>query len=160
MSDYARIGILKEDGTITATYCHAGMFNECGKTLIDHYTNSNKVAQLLKLGRNGISFIAPEIGTKNDFGNPNYDVCMFYGRDGGENNNMITKYTDIDHFAKESRPATYTYLYVPDTNSWRVFKRGKEQNVGYTGNKYDDLFGESKLRKYIRAEIRKLIKDK
>jgi len=51
MATRSSIGARQKDGTIKEIYCHWDGYPECvGATLAEHYTDPEKVAQLLDLG--------------------------------------------------------------------------------------------------------------
>ena len=69
MATRSNIGILNEDGTITAIYCHWDGYPEgVGTTLVNHYQDEDKVRELLSLG--SISILAPIVAPPN----PNGDI--------------------------------------------------------------------------------------
>ena len=80
----SRIGIRNSDDSVDSIYCHwDGYPSHNGRLLITHYTEENKIRELMALG--DISYLAPEIGKQQDFDKPtNKDWCMAYGRDRGE----------------------------------------------------------------------------
>jgi hypothetical protein len=97
MSTRSRIGILNDDGSVYSIYCHYdGYTCGVGKCLAAHYTDPEKVRELIELG--DISSLAPEIGVKHPFDNPHpYNTDLYnefrqkyegmvsaYGRDRGE----------------------------------------------------------------------------
>ena len=52
----SQIGIELPNGKILAVYCHWDGYPEhVGKILKKHYRNANKIKDLLKVGKNGIS---------------------------------------------------------------------------------------------------------
>jgi hypothetical protein len=64
MGTRSTISIKNKDGTINSIYCnYDGYIHGVGKTLYKHYTNEDKVRELISLG--DISALRPEIeGTK------------------------------------------------------------------------------------------------
>ena len=81
------IAIENSDGTFTSIYTHWDSYpSNNGKILLEHYTNENKVQNLMSLGN--LSILGSEIGNKHDFEKHNSDKrtdCLAYGRDRGEN---------------------------------------------------------------------------
>ena len=60
MATRSNIGILNEDGTITAIYCHWDGYPEgVGLTLVNHYPDEDKVRHLISLG--SISVLGEEV---------------------------------------------------------------------------------------------------
>jgi hypothetical protein len=92
MGTRSMIGVLNEDGTATAIYCHwDGYPSNNGQILLDHYSQADdtKRAALLSLG--DLSSLNPEIGEAHDFNarsyadsDPRAAWCVAYGRDRGE----------------------------------------------------------------------------
>ena len=120
-----RSTIAKEnaDGTITSIYCHWDGYPEgVGQTLADHYTDVDKIDQLLALG--DLSILGAEIGDSNDF---DYDhriegVCLFYGRDRGEDEPPMT-HSSIEEWKHVRRACgcEYGYLWMNGTTVWTTF---------------------------------------
>ena len=84
MSTRSRIGLMLEDGTIKHSYCHFdGYPNGVGHTLVENYSEIEKVEELLSFG--DMSFLSPKITPEGEhsFGNPEKNVTVFYGRDRG-----------------------------------------------------------------------------
>jgi hypothetical protein len=68
---------------IRSVYVHwDGYPDGVGATLQQHYMNPSKIDQLLALG--DLSVLDAEIGDSNDFQNRVEGICLFYGRDRGE----------------------------------------------------------------------------
>ena len=81
------VGIEEPNGKIASTYGHWDGYPEwAGKHLKKYYSNTGKVKQLMKLGKQGISSIGPKIKGSKDhsFNNPDDGVTVFFGRDRGE----------------------------------------------------------------------------
>ena len=84
MATRSSISIRNEDGTYTGIYAHwDGYLSNNGRILEQHYTNEEKIRQLMALG--SLSSLRPEIGERQDFNQPtSKDWCLAYGRDRGE----------------------------------------------------------------------------
>ena len=84
MSTRSYIAKELEDGSVRYIYCHFdGYVEHNGRILVDHYSDSDKVNQLLDLG--DLSYLSEEIGEKQDFNQPTSRTwCLAYGRDRGE----------------------------------------------------------------------------
>lgn len=131
MSTRSFIGILGEDETIQAVYCHSdGYPTYNGKMLRDHYRDARKIAELMKLG--DLSQLSQEIGEKHPF-SPDWDsapagqsmqaydaydakyghMCKAYGRDRGETDVAAKTYDTLEEFLDGARnhDAEYAYLY-------------------------------------------------
>lgn len=121
MATRSTIAKVNDDGSITSIYCHWDGYPEgVGKTLKNHYTDVDKIDQLLALG--WLSVLGAEIGTKKDFETSVLNnECLAYGRDRGE--------TDVDAVTHQSlgewlnyHDAEYGYLFQPHVNKWECFK--------------------------------------
>ena len=82
MSTRSTIAIF-ENGTINGVYCHFdGYFSGVGATLNEHYTNEEKVRELISQG--GISTLEASIGQEHSFNDRPEGQTTFYHRDRGE----------------------------------------------------------------------------
>ena len=80
------VGIEAPSGKIASTYGHYDGYPEyAGKMLKRYYSNTGKVKQLMKLGKQGISTIDKSIkgGDDHSFAKPKKGETVFYGRDRG-----------------------------------------------------------------------------
>jgi len=115
MATRARIGILNEDGTITASYQHwDGYPGGLGYNLVDYWTDSNKVREAIALGNaSKWGFI---IGTKVDFDDrqdPLHEVQnVYYMRDRGEKDQVPTTYKDEAEYLAEGFNSGEEYIYL------------------------------------------------
>jgi len=116
MSTRSTIAKVQEDGqTIRSIYCHFdGYPDYVGKVLQEHYTDMNKIDQLLALG--DLSVLDKEIGEAQppdaftDFTRKE-GYCLAYGRDRGE--------TEIDALVHGTQ------------NEWLGFRKGNWCEYGY-----------------------------
>lgn len=100
---------------ITVNY--DGYWSGAGVTLMEHYQDREKVAQLIALG--DLSSLGTEIGEKQDFDRPtNRDWCCAYGRDRGEED-VEAGHGPMAEFWLVSRNYGYTYLFDKD-GVWRT----------------------------------------
>jgi hypothetical protein len=131
MGTRSRIGMKLENGTIKSIYCHLDGYPEyVGAILKKHYTNPEKIAQLLELG--DISSLGPEIGKQHPFSPTEahltidaYDkmygkMTRAYGRDRGETNIEAQISRTKEEFLNISPDAEYAYLFV--NNKWTTKK--------------------------------------
>ena len=115
MATRARIGILNEDGTVTASYQHwDGYPGGLGYNLIDYWTDSNKVREAISLGNaSKWGFI---IGTKIDFDDrqdPLHEVQnVYYMRDRGEKDQGPRTYKDEAEYLAEGFNSGEEYIYL------------------------------------------------
>lgn len=118
MGTRSAIGIKLADGSVKAVYCHwDGYPSYNGKILWDHYSDEEKVMQLIKLG--DLSSLGPNIGTKHAFDARPEGECTFYARDRGETGVGAKKFKDEIAFRREfDMGAEYWYLY--NDGDWYV----------------------------------------
>jgi hypothetical protein len=126
MATRSAIAIENEDGSVTAIYCHwDGYLSNNGRILLEHYSDRNKVQELIKLG--DISSLREEIYPPKDklhsYDNPLEDVTIAYHRDRGEPFNNY-KFKNASLYAKNQKiDAEYLYLFNKE-NKW-LYGRGK-----------------------------------
>jgi hypothetical protein len=109
MATRSLIGIRLPSGNLRGIYCHFdGYPTGVGETLKEHYTEGNRVEQLLKLG--DISFLGESLGK-----------TVAYHRDRGENltPNWQTSATRLEDEMKR-HGADYAYIF--EGGNWEVIK--------------------------------------
>ena len=75
MATRSRIGIENEDGTVSSIYCHwDGYVSNNGKILVTHYTDRQKVKELIELG--DISTLAENVHPFEPMDNSDKGVRM------------------------------------------------------------------------------------
>jgi hypothetical protein len=116
MATRSTISIRNADGSYTGIYCHwDGYLENNGRILSEHYTDEEKIHQLMALG--SLSSLAPEIGTKHDFDAAPRGECNAYGRDRGETNvAAVTRPTF--QALRDSLCEEYNYLW--EDGAWKV----------------------------------------
>jgi hypothetical protein len=113
MSTRSYIGIRNLDSSVDYIYCHFDGYPEHnGKILIEHYSNINRVNELLNLG--DLSVLGQFIGEKMDFNKRVQDTCLAYGRDRGESN-VDKKNSGYDELITDQ---SVDYVYVFDGDYW------------------------------------------
>lgn len=125
MATRGRVGMVQPDGSVISVYLHWDNYpSGSGRILLNHYTDAEKVKELISLG--SISSLAPNINPdpkkgKHTFDNPQDDVVVAYGRDRGENPEDIKPRVDktVDDFVK-SDVEEYGYLFKD--GSWFIIK--------------------------------------
>ena len=121
MSTRSRIGLMLEDGTVKHSYCHFdGYPNGVGHTLVENYSEIEKVEELLSFG--DMSFLSPKITPEGEhsFGNPEKNVTVFYGRDRGESDvDSVT--TSMDEYLSVKYSSCIDYQYVFSGGHWWVY---------------------------------------
>ena len=133
MATRSAIGYMTPAGKIRAIYCHwDGYVAGVGHTLITHYTQARKIAQLVELG-DASSLGAEVFGDSNhSFNTPNEDVTVFYGRDRGETGVETREFDTVGDFVDNYDRAGCEYFYLIQTGGeWIYHDRyntGKDAN--------------------------------
>ena len=139
MATRSRIGIENEDGTVSSIYCHwDGYPSNNGRTLIDHYSDREKVKELIALGsisalKENVAPIEPMddiIGVRmlkefkvlpksvHSFDTPQEGITIAYHRDRGEDLQEARVDESIEAYAK-SDYEEFGYVFTKD-NEWKV----------------------------------------
>jgi len=118
---------------IYAIRCHwDGYLEGVGQTLFDHYTDIEKVEELIDLG--DLSVLGKEIGDKHPFSyrdvqmtseryNELYgDMCIAYGRDRGETGTDAKTFFSMQQLKNAYNATDCEYLYIFDGNGWSWIK--------------------------------------
>jgi hypothetical protein len=110
-----------EDGTIKHSYCHFdGYPNGVGHTLVENYSEIEKVEELLSFG--DMSFLSPKVNPDgiHNFNSPEKDVTVFYGRDRGETGiDSVT--TPMDEYLSVKHSSCIDYQYLFSGGQWWVY---------------------------------------
>jgi hypothetical protein len=113
MATRSYIGVRNTDASVDYIYCHFDGYPEHnGAILREHYSNINRVNELLNLG--DLSVLGKFIGEKMDFNKRVQDTCLAYGRDRGESN-VSKKNTGYDELITNQ---DVDYVYVFDGDYW------------------------------------------
>ena len=123
----SQIGIIDKRGVIHSTYVHSDGYPEgVGQMAKDHFSDTKKMKELLKLGKNGISYLEPGIegGEGHHFNTPIDGQTVFYGRDRGETRFDMTrkrKLEDLDDYLQDvaNDGAEYVYLWDEKEKEWK-----------------------------------------
>jgi hypothetical protein len=110
MGTRSNIGIVNEDDSITAIYCHwDGFLSYNGKILLQHYTSADIVNQLMLLGDLSSlnEKLYPDDNKPHTFQNQQEDVCVAYGRERNESDVDCKIFKDIGDFEKFGRGVDY-----------------------------------------------------
>ena len=141
MATRSRIGIQKEDGSVTSIYCHwDGYPDHNGKLLLSNYTEREKVEELIALG--SISSLRANVAPDSDhsFEKPQEDVTVAYHRDRGEDLDAGRIDASLEEFEKKDNEE-YGYVLTKD-NVWLVTEHGRApksvEDVLYEVDKDDD----------------------
>ena len=132
MSTRSNIGIVNDDGSVTGIYCHWDGYPEHnGKLLLNHYTTSGIVYELMDLGN--LSYLDEKLNTDlpHSFKNPVKGVCVAYGRDRGESGTNSKKFISDIEYKMDGKGVDYQYLF--NNNKWYY------RNVNKTGSTFVEL---------------------
>ena len=107
MATRSMISIKNEDGTYDAVYCHFDGYptgvGSVGRTLEEHYINSDIINKLISLG--DMSCLKPTI-----------EECEFYTKRGEELHNY--KGLSLDRLKKKAEDIGCEYLYMFYKGEW------------------------------------------
>lgn len=122
MATRSYIGIQNEDGSVRSIYCHwDGYPSHNGKILQEHYSDKEKLNELIDLG--SISILAakvkPDEGQSHSFDYPAEDVVVAYHRDRFEDYHKPREDDSIESFVKKGYEE-YGYVFTKDEN-WLTF---------------------------------------
>ena len=112
MATRSNIGIVNEDDSITAIYCHWDGYPEyVGKMLLNHYTDVDWIHMLMDLG--DLSILSENMNPTgpHSFNNPQKGVCVAYGRDRGETGSDSRTFEDLGEFENFGSGVDYQYLF-------------------------------------------------
>jgi hypothetical protein len=113
MATRSYIGVRNTDASVDYIYCHFDGYPEHnGAILREHYSNINRVNELLELG--DLSVLGQFIGEKMDFDKRIQDTCLAYGRDRGESN-VGKKNSGYDELITNQ---DVDYVYIFDGDYW------------------------------------------
>lgn len=108
-----------ETGEFYQIYCHwDGMIGHNGSILKTHYNSLDRVKELLSFG--DLSSLGEHIypSGNHSFDKPEKNVCVFYGRDRGEDNTQAKKHNSNVHFSLNGRQEQFNYLFID--GNWKV----------------------------------------
>jgi hypothetical protein len=134
MGTRSAIGMRTLDGRITAVYCHwDGYPQHNGAILAEHYTDVDKIAELISLG--DLSVLREQIGEKHDFnaryegGDVREDWCVAYHRDRGEKL-TVRVFNDAMDFVDNFRSGE-EYFYLWNGTEWLVNAYARKSDNGF-----------------------------
>ena len=121
MGTRSNIGIVNEDDSVTAIYCHwDGFLSYSGKILLRHYTSTDIVNQLMLLGDLSSlnEKLYPDDSKPHTFQNQQEDVCVAYGRERSESDVDCKTFINIDEFEKFAIGTDAEYQYLFTNGKW------------------------------------------
>ncbi len=121
MGTRSNIGIVNEDASVTAIYCHwDGFLSYNGQMLLQHYTSTDIVTQLMLLG--DLSSLReklyPNDSKPHTFQNQQDDVCVAYGRERSESDVGSKIFKDIGDFERFAGNSDAEYQYLFNSGKW------------------------------------------
>ena len=121
MGTRSNIGIVNEDNSVTAIYCHwDGYPSHNGKTLLNRYNDISIVNQLMLLGDLSIlrEKLYPNDSKPHTFQTQQEDVCVAYGRERSESDVDCKTFINIDEFEKFAIGTDAEYQYLFTNGKW------------------------------------------
>lgn len=121
MSTRSTIWIKKDEDKYDGIYCHFdGYLDGVGKTLIENYTDINKVMALIELGAISSLGKSIECPENHSFDNPIKGYTVAYFRDRKEEPEIdLYKDKSLNEIEKDY---SEEYNYIFDNNKWYYFK--------------------------------------
>ena len=110
---------------VKSIYSHwDGYPSVVGATLMEHYTDINKIRKLISLG--DISSLDNEIdipdGVEHSFEKQHEGITVFYGRDRGESDtDAKVRYIIGKDVLKNLKDNEYLYVYLVEEKKWVTF---------------------------------------
>ena len=129
MGTRSNIGIINEDGSVTAIYCHwDGFLSYNGKILLNHYTTDDIVNQLMLLGDLSSlnEKLQPDDSKPHTFQNQQEDVCVAYGRERNESDVDCKIFKDIGDFERFAGNSDAEYQYLFEDGKWTYMNINKD----------------------------------
>lgn len=128
MTTRSLIGLEQDKGKYLVSLCICdGYLTRNGAILFDHYTNKEKLEELLELGK--LLALEPKLNPNPDYPHSarrqQLDITIAYGRDVDEQENEPARELSIEEIDKEieaDKCLDYIYLFGKD-NIWRFFTR-------------------------------------
>ena len=150
MGTRSKIGILRRDGSVDHIYCHWDGYPEYnGSYLYDHYSNINKLNQLIKLGDMSSLQVNlfPEKDKEHSFGvqdgERQKNVSLFYHRDREEDWDKTQPQfsKNLKRFKEHCRygGCEYAYLFDERNSTWYVadIPYEREDKISFKELKYE-----------------------
>lgn len=122
MATRSMVGIINENNTVNAIYCHLNGHLEYMTDMLSHYYETEeKATELVALG--GISYLSKKLDPStryHSFYDPEPDVTVAYVRDRGENweDNKPICYESVDELLQKENWCRYFYLYDAKMQCW------------------------------------------
>lgn len=123
MATSSYIGLLNDDGSIHAIYCHNdGYLRHNGVMLMAYYQEKEKVKELIDLGDISLleEKISPDTDQVHTFEDPQVGVTISYIRDRGDKNSVTKTFESLQAFINDYNvnEINYAYLYDNEKSQW------------------------------------------
>ncbi|MDD2434838.1 MAG: hypothetical protein PHO63_01135 [Bacilli bacterium] len=150
MATRSRIGVMRKDDTIDHIYCHWDGYPEYnGSILFNHYSNINKLNQLIKLG--DMSSLQPNLYPKKDEehgfgvndGERQKDVSLFYNRDREEDwkRTQPSFSKNLKRYKEDCKltDCNFAYLFDEKNSIWYIadIPNEKDEEMSFKELKYE-----------------------
>jgi hypothetical protein len=116
MSTNSTLAVKHEDGTVSQIYCHwDGYPSHHAPILLNYYHTLESVEQLISFG--DLSVLAERCTPSSEhhwFTTPDEGVCIYYGRDRGEDEVDPERFDNQDAFYVSRQDEEYNYYFVFD----------------------------------------------
>ena len=135
MATRSLIGMVKPDSSVDYIYCHWDGYPEHQLPILEcFYSNEDTISELLSMGY--LSSLAENVsapeGSEHSFEKPLNNVCVFYHRDRGENEEHTKKRNvSYDEYSKPSfgDSCWSEYKYLFQDGEWQVFDVEMEEEA-------------------------------
>jgi hypothetical protein len=143
MATRSTIALEYANGQIDQVYCHwDGYLDHNGRILLEHYMDPFKVQKMMDLG--SLSTLCKEVTpapyTEHSFDKPSEDVCVFYGRDRGEQDVGSNRFADYHDYKKYGQFEGYDYILRTD-GKWYVSEHGSDYRLLTEAIEAEDTIG-------------------
>lgn len=121
MATRSAIGIETSSGEVLAIYAHwDGYPSHNGAILNKFYSKREDVLELIAHGN--VSILGKDIGWTHNFNEKIPNICTFYRRDRGEDNNGPYNFVTLEDFVNDFPYVGIEYFYFFDRNGvWHVY---------------------------------------
>lgn len=167
MSTRSSISLLQLNGTVSSLYSHSdGYLSYNGAILYEHYSDVNKIKQLISFG--DISslgpLVEPPLGVPHSFEYTERakGVTTFYGRDRGETGVDARQYKDFEEYKKDGDFQEYDYIFKEKNNTWYLYNTETKKTTKLRSLLVKELKNSPELKEMVdRLEkIEAILKDK
>jgi len=121
MATNASIAVVDLEGQVHSINLHwDGYIEFAGKILKEHYNNLDAALKLVSKGNLSVlgKYIEPSPDYPHNFESSQADVCLYYGRDRGEDNTDCIVDSNITEYIDLGCDYDYNYLFVD--GEWKV----------------------------------------